>query len=102
MNDHDRGTEAPRSKPDFDDNVRRGDRETRALWAHEIPPDLLQALAEARVDPRHDHLDAMDLGTPAPLSASEIEALDRSEAAAALGDFATDDEVRAVWAKHGF
>ncbi|MDP4005382.1 hypothetical protein [Methylobacterium sp. NEAU K] len=27
--------------------------------------------------------------------------LDESEAAAARGDFATDDEVRAIWAKYG-
>ncbi|CAO4183948.1 Addiction module protein [Methylorubrum populi] len=27
--------------------------------------------------------------------------LDESEAAAARGDFATDEEVRAIWAKHG-
>ncbi|SFK36099.1 hypothetical protein [Methylorubrum salsuginis] len=27
--------------------------------------------------------------------------LDESEAAARRGDFATDDEVRAIWAKHG-
>ncbi len=31
----------------------------------------------------------------------EMERLDRSEAAAARGDFATDDQVRALWAKHG-
>ncbi|MCJ2032559.1 hypothetical protein MKK50_24630 [Methylobacterium sp. J-043] len=33
---------------------------------------------------------------------SEEEAeLDESEAAAARGDFATDEEVRAIWAKYG-
>jgi hypothetical protein len=40
---------------------------------------------------------------PAPLSLSHEErsAIARSKAAAARGDYATDDEVRAVWAKHG-
>jgi predicted transcriptional regulator len=35
------------------------------------------------------------------LTAEENAALARSEAAAARGEFATDDEVRAIWAKHG-
>ena len=34
-------------------------------------------------------------------SPEEEAELDESEAAAARGDFATDDEVRAIWAKHG-
>ena len=38
---------------------------------------------------------------PVPLTAEEREAIARSKAAAARGEFATDDEVRAVWAKHG-
>ena len=38
---------------------------------------------------------------PVPLSREEKEAIAKSKAAAARGDFATDDEVRAVWAKHG-
>jgi len=37
----------------------------------------------------------------APLTPEEDEALALSDAAAARDDFATDDEVRAVWAKHG-
>lgn len=40
-------------------------------------------------------------GQAAPLTPEEDEALARSEAAAANGDFATEAEVRAVWAKHG-
>lgn len=43
----------------------------------------------------------LNFAEPTPLTQSELEALDRSEAAAARGDFATDEEVRAVWAKHG-
>jgi len=38
---------------------------------------------------------------PVALSAEERRVIDRSRAAAARGEFATDDEVRAVWAKHG-
>ena len=37
----------------------------------------------------------------APLSDAEREAVARSKAAAAEGNFATEDEVNAVWAKHG-
>jgi hypothetical protein len=36
-----------------------------------------------------------------PLSAEEQASIGESKAAAARGDFATDDEVRAAWAKHG-
>jgi hypothetical protein len=39
--------------------------------------------------------------TPVPLAAEERAAIARSKQAAACGEFATDDEVRAVWAKHG-
>jgi hypothetical protein len=38
---------------------------------------------------------------PVPLSPEEREAISRSRAAAARGEFATDEEVRALWAKHG-
>jgi hypothetical protein len=38
---------------------------------------------------------------PVLLTQEERDAVTRSKAAAARGDFATDDEVRAVWAKHG-
>lgn len=39
--------------------------------------------------------------TPVPLSPAERESIARSKDAAARGEFASDDEVRAVWAKHG-
>ncbi len=39
--------------------------------------------------------------TPIPLSAEEKAAIAESKAQAAQGLFATDEEVRAVWAKHG-
>jgi len=35
------------------------------------------------------------------LTADERAAIARSKAAAARGEFATDEQVRAVWAKHG-
>lgn len=35
------------------------------------------------------------------LSPEEREAIARSKAAAGRGEFATDEQVRAVWAKHG-
>ncbi len=38
---------------------------------------------------------------PVPLTADEQAAIDASKAAAARGEFASDGEVRAVWAKHG-
>jgi len=39
--------------------------------------------------------------SPVSLAPAEREAIAKSKAAAARGEFATDDEVRAVWAKHG-
>jgi hypothetical protein len=38
---------------------------------------------------------------PVVLSHDEREAIARSKAAADRGEFATDEQVRAVWAKHG-
>lgn len=42
-----------------------------------------------------------DLVPPVSLSPDEREAIARSKAAAARGEFASDEQVRAVWAKHG-
>jgi len=39
--------------------------------------------------------------TPVALTPEERAAVEKSKAAAARGEFATDEEVRAVWAKHG-
>ena len=39
--------------------------------------------------------------SPLALSPDERAAISKSKAAAAHGEFATDAEVRAVWAKHG-
>jgi hypothetical protein len=38
---------------------------------------------------------------PVPLSPEEREAIRRSKEAAERGEFATEQDVRAVWAKHG-
>jgi hypothetical protein len=38
---------------------------------------------------------------PAPVIPEEREAIARSRAAAGRGEFATDEQVRDVWAKHG-
>ena len=42
-----------------------------------------------------------DLAAPIALSPEERQAIARSKAAAGRGEFATDEQVRAVWAKHG-
>lgn len=42
-----------------------------------------------------------DSDIPVPLSADERDAIARSKAAAARGEFASDEQVRAVWAKRG-
>jgi len=42
-----------------------------------------------------------DEAPPVPLTQAEREAISISKAAAARGEFATDDQVRAVWSKHG-
>ncbi len=70
---------------------------------------LDQALQAVRLLPPSDQDDIarviMQLaGTdlPAvPLSPDEREAIARSKTAAARGEFATDDQIRSVWAKHG-
>ncbi len=42
-----------------------------------------------------------DEAPPVVLSPDEQAAIAFSKAAAARGDFATDEQIRAVWAKHG-
>jgi len=39
--------------------------------------------------------------TPVPLTPEEQAAIAASRAAAARGEFATDEQVQALWAKHG-
>jgi hypothetical protein len=46
-------------------------------------------------------LAGVDDEPPVPLTPDEQAAVATSKAAAARGEFATDEQVRAVWAKHG-
>jgi hypothetical protein len=71
---------------------------------------LDQALAVARTlspDAQDDiarvvlQLTGADDEAPVPLTLDEQAAIARSKTAAARGEFATDDQVRAVWSKHG-
>jgi hypothetical protein len=71
---------------------------------------LDEAFEAVRQLPPHDQDDiarvifqlaGTDLAEPVPLSPEEHEAIERSKAAAARGEFATDEEVQAVWAKYG-
>jgi len=70
---------------------------------------LEQALEAARALPPEEQDDiarvvfhlAGHAEPPVILSGEEQAALDRSKAAAARGEFATDEQVRAVWRKHG-
>jgi hypothetical protein len=61
-----------------------------------LPPDDQDEIARVVMQ-----LAGSDLPAPIPLSPEEREAIVRSKAAAAHGEFATDEQVRAVWAKHG-
>ena len=63
--------------------------------ARRLPPNEQDDIARAII-----HLTGSD-APPLSLTTDERAAIDRSKAAAARGDFAADDEVRAVWAKHG-
>jgi hypothetical protein len=47
------------SKHDYDDYQRLKGLATRALWVSELSDDAIAASGDARVDPRHDHLDAL-------------------------------------------
>jgi hypothetical protein len=68
----------------------------RAVQAvRELPADVQDDIARIVLE-----LAGTDAG-PVPLSAEECEASARSKTAADRGDFATDEQVRAVWAKHG-
>jgi prevent-host-death family protein len=56
---HGRITEVILSKQDYDEFVRLKERAGRSLWAWELSEESLAALAEARVDPKYDYLDAL-------------------------------------------
>lgn len=62
-----------------------------------LPDDGQDEIARAMLALAGDNGDS----EPLPLTHEERDAIARSKAAAAHGDFATDEQVRAVWAKHG-
>jgi hypothetical protein len=71
---------------------------------------LDEALEAVRRLPSHDQDDiaraiiqlaGSEPAAPVSLSPEEREAIARSKAAAGSGEFASDEQVRAVWAKHG-
>ena len=64
--------------------------------ARRLPPDEQDEIARAIIQ-----LAGSGDAPPVPLTPDEREAIAKSKAAAARGEFATDEEVRAVWAKHG-
>jgi len=68
----------------------------RALQAvRELPADVQDDIARIVLE-----LAGTDAG-PVALSAEERAAIDRSKTAADRGEFATDEQVDVVWAKHG-
>jgi hypothetical protein len=64
--------------------------------ARELPPDAQDDLARVVL-----RLIGADDEPPVPLTPEEQAAIATSKAAAARGEFASDEQVRAVWAKHG-
>ncbi|HEV2187522.1 MAG TPA: hypothetical protein VGR70_09955 [Stellaceae bacterium] len=64
--------------------------------ARELPPEAQDDIAEIIL-----RLAGADDEAPVALTLEERDAIAASKAAAARGEFATDEEVRAVWAKHG-
>jgi hypothetical protein len=63
--------------------------------ARELPPELQDDIARVVLQ-----LASRDDGSVVTLSDDERAAIARSKAAAARGEFAPDDQVEAVWAKH--
>jgi hypothetical protein len=61
-----------------------------------LPPDDQDEIARVIMQ-----LAGSDLPAPVALSPEEREAIGRSKRAAARDEFATDEQIRAVWAKHG-
>jgi hypothetical protein len=61
-----------------------------------LPSDDQDDIARAMMQ-----LAGSDFAAPVVLSPAEREAIARSKAAAGRGEFATDEQVRTVWAKHG-
>ncbi len=64
--------------------------------ARNLPPDAQDNIAHVVL-----RLTGADDEPPVSLTADEQAAITASKAAAACNEFATDEQVRAVWAKHG-
>ncbi len=64
--------------------------------AHTLSPDAQDDIARVVL-----RLAGTDEEPPVTLSSEERTAIVTSQAAAARGEFATDEQVRAVWGKHG-
>jgi hypothetical protein len=64
--------------------------------ARNLPPDAQDIIARVVLN-----LAGRDDEMPVALAADEQTAIAASKAAAARGEFATDNQVRAMWAKHG-
>lgn len=56
---HNRVTEVLMSKRDFDEYQQLKRRQTRSMLAEDFTDEMVTALESARVDPRHDHLNAL-------------------------------------------
>ncbi|NVO14570.1 MAG: hypothetical protein HXX10_11080 [Rhodoplanes sp.] len=63
--------------------------------ARALPPDMQDDIARVVLQLAHD------VEPPVALSAAERAAVERSKAAAARDEFATDDQVRNLWTMHG-
>ena len=64
--------------------------------ARSLPSDAQDDIARVVLQ-----LAGIDEAAPVTLSADERVAVDRSKAAAKRAEFATDEQVKATWAKHG-
>jgi len=64
--------------------------------ARSLPPEVQDDIARVVL-----RLIGADDEEPVPLTPEQQTAVAASKAAAARGEFASDEEVRAVWAKHG-
>jgi hypothetical protein len=64
--------------------------------ARGLPSDAQDDIARVVLQPA-----GIDEAVPVTLSPDERAAVDRSKAAAKRGEFATDEQVEATWAKHG-
>ena len=77
----------------------------RALGSPKLHPDRTIRRAQKIIEARMAKEPALrvvgDPGVEVPLTSEEQAAVGASKAAAARGEFASDEEVRAVWAKHG-